>query len=92
MIAEHAAWCQIQQISQILWLVTLAVVSAHSEWWWFQNTWQILWFITLAVVFWSGIRPFGQFSTKWYDRTIRVVGAGIILAMLLIGLVLYLRE
>jgi hypothetical protein len=67
------------------------VIAEHTAWWWIQQTSQILWFITLAAVFWSGIKPFGKFSTKWYDRAIRAGGAGIILALALIGLVLYLR-
>jgi hypothetical protein len=68
------------------------VIAEHTAWWWIQQISQILWFITLAVVFWSGIKPFGKFSTKWHDRVIRAVGAGIILAMMLVGLVLYLRQ
>jgi hypothetical protein len=67
------------------------VIAEHTAWWWIRQISQILWFITLALVFWSGIKPFGKFSTKWYDRAIRAIGAGIILAMLLFGLVLYLR-
>jgi hypothetical protein len=67
------------------------VIAGHAAWWWIQQFSQILWFITLALVFWSGIKPFGKFSTKPYDRAIRTIGAGIILAMLLVGLVLYLR-
>jgi len=67
------------------------VIEGHTARWWIQQVFQLLWFITLALVFWSGIKPFGKFSTKWYDRVIRAVGAGIILAMLLIGLVMYLR-
>lgn len=67
------------------------MIAEHTAWWWIQQISQILWFITLAVVFWSGIKPFGKFSTKWYDRAIRAGGAGLILLMLLIDLVLYLR-
>jgi hypothetical protein len=67
------------------------VIAEHTAWWWIRRISQILWFITLAVVFWSGIKPFGKFSTKWHDRAIRAGGAGIILALALIGLALYLR-
>lgn len=64
-------------------MLTLALRTAG---WWIQQIAGILWFFALALAFWSGIRPFGKFSTKWYDRVIRAGGAGIILAMLLAGL------
>ena len=67
------------------------MIAEHNAWWWIQQISQILWFVTLAVVFWSGIKPFGKFSTRWYDRAIRAGGAGITLALTLIALVLYLR-
>ena len=67
------------------------MTTEHTAWWWIQQIFQVVWVISLALVFWSGIKPFGQFSTKRSDRAIRTVGAGIILAMLLVGLVLYLR-
>lgn len=65
--------------------------ALHTAGWWIQQIAGVLWFFTLALVFWSGIRPFGNFSTKWHDRVIRAGGAGILLAMLLVGLILYLR-
>ena len=67
------------------------MTPGHTAWWWIEQIVQSLWVISLALVFWSGIKPFGQFSTKRSDRAIRTVGAGIILVMLLVGLVLYLR-
>ena len=67
------------------------VIAWHSAWLWIERISQVLWLVALAVTFWSGITPFGKFSTRWYDRAIRVGGAGIILVMMLIGLVLYLR-
>ena len=67
------------------------MIAEHTAWWWIQQISEILWLFTLAVVFWSGIKPFGKFSTKRHDRAIRAGGAGIILALALIGLVLHLR-
>lgn len=41
---------------------------------------------------WSGFKPGGGDSQKWYDRAIRAIGGLLILLVLLAGLILELTE